>query len=99
MAAASTTVKRVFLELGGKSAMVVLDDADIGRPPCSAAFIICSHAGQGCAITTRMLVPRDQHDAIVEQVAAMMGQVTYGDPCRPRALHGPADQRAAAGQG
>jgi aldehyde dehydrogenase (NAD+) len=80
MAAAAGTIKRVFLELGGKSALVVLDDADLAAPLATAAFATCSHAGQGCAIPTRMLVPRGQHDAIVEQVTAMLGRVTYGDP-------------------
>ena len=80
MADASATVKRVFLELGGKSALVVLDDADLRGPIGTATFATCSHAGQGCAIPTRMLVPRRQHDAIVEQVVAALGRVTYGDP-------------------
>ena len=92
MEAASRTVKRVFLELGGKSAMVVLDDADVGLAAMVAAFSTCSHAGQGCAITTRMLVPRDRHDAIIEQVAGMMGQVTTATR-RPQTLHGAADQQ------
>jgi len=89
MAAASGTVKRVFLELGGKSAMILLDDADPGLSAMMAAFMVCSHAGQGCAITTRLLVPRDQHDAITEQVAAMMGKVSYGDPADPQTYMGP----------
>ena len=89
MAAASATVKRVFLELGGKSALVVLDDADLAGPLATAAFATCSHAGQGCAIPTRMLVPRQQHDAIVEQVVAMMGAVKYGDPTDPATYMGP----------
>jgi aldehyde dehydrogenase (NAD+) len=89
MAAASATVKRVFLELGGKSALVVLDDADLAGPLGIAAFATCSHAGQGCAIPTRMLVPRQQHGAIVEQVAAALGQVTYGDPADPGTYMGP----------
>ena len=89
MEAASKTVKRVFLELGGKSAMVVLDDADIGTVAMFAAFMICSHAGQGCAITSRLLVPREQHDQIAEQVAAMLGHVTYGDPSDPAIYMGP----------
>ena len=89
MAAASATVKRVFLELGGKSALVVLDDADLAGPLGIAAFATCSHAGQGCAIPTRMLVPRQQHDAIVEQVAAALGQVTYGDPADQNNFMGP----------
>jgi aldehyde dehydrogenase (NAD+) len=89
MAAASATVKRVFLELGGKSALVVLDDADLAGPLGIAAFATCSHAGQGCAIPTRMLVPRQQHGAIVEQVAAALGQVPYGDPADPGTYMGP----------
>jgi acyl-CoA reductase-like NAD-dependent aldehyde dehydrogenase len=54
-----------------------------------AAFSTCSHAGQGCAITTRMLVPRDRHDEIAEQVAGLMGQVSYGDPADPQTFMGP----------
>jgi acyl-CoA reductase-like NAD-dependent aldehyde dehydrogenase len=89
MAAASSTVKRVFLELGGKSALVVLDGADLAGPIGTAAFATCSHAGQGCAIPTRMLVPRAQHDAIVAQVAGAMGHVTYGDPSDGNNYMGP----------
>src|SRR6266567_1616701 len=89
MAAASATVKRVFLELGGKSALVVLDDADLTGPLAVAAFATCSHAGQGCAIPTRMLVPRQQHDAIAAQVAAALQQVTYGDPADAGNYMGP----------
>jgi aldehyde dehydrogenase (NAD+) len=89
MAAASSTLKRVFLELGGKSALIALDDADISGVAMMGGFAICSHAGQGCAITTRVVVPREQHDAIVEQIAAMMGHVTYGDPSDPQMFMGP----------
>src|SRR4029453_14210511 len=62
MAAASDTVKRVFLELGGKSAFSVLDDADFATAAMMAAFMITSHAGQGCSIPSRLLVPRERHD-------------------------------------
>jgi acyl-CoA reductase-like NAD-dependent aldehyde dehydrogenase len=89
MAAASETVKKVFLELGGKSAMIVLDDADFATCAQFAAFIICSHAGQGCAITSRMLVPRAHHDAIVQQVAGALAHVTYGDPTDVNNYMGP----------
>jgi aldehyde dehydrogenase (NAD+) len=89
MAAAAGTIKRVFLELGGKSALVVLDDADLAGPVMVAAFATCSHAGQGCAIPTRMIVPRQQHDAIVAQVAGMLSHVTYGDPTDPANYMGP----------
>jgi acyl-CoA reductase-like NAD-dependent aldehyde dehydrogenase len=89
MAAASATIKRVFLELGGKSALVVLDDADLRGPIGTATFATCSHAGQGCAIPTRMVVPRAQHDAIVEQVAAGLRGVAYGDPADNANYMGP----------
>ena len=89
MAAASATIKRVFLELGGKSALVVLDDADLRGPIGTATFATCSHAGQGCAIPTRMVVPRAQHDAIVEQVAAGLRSVAYGDPADSGNYMGP----------
>jgi acyl-CoA reductase-like NAD-dependent aldehyde dehydrogenase len=89
MAAASATIKRVFLELGGKSALVVLDDADLRGPIGTATFATCSHAGQGCAIPTRMVVPRAQHDAIIEQVAAGLRSVVYGDPADQATYMGP----------
>jgi acyl-CoA reductase-like NAD-dependent aldehyde dehydrogenase len=89
MAAASATIKRVFLELGGKSALVVLDDADLRGPIGTATFATCSHAGQGCAIPTRLVVPRAQHDAIVEQVAAGLRSVAYGDPADKANYMGP----------
>ncbi|MGI8329450.1 aldehyde dehydrogenase family protein [Actinomadura scrupuli] len=89
MEAASRTVKRVFLELGGKSAMIILDDADLAAAAMFAAFTICAHSGQGCALTSRLLVPRARHDEIVEQVAAGLGRVRYGDPAHPRTYMGP----------
>lgn len=89
MAAASETVKRVFLELGGKSAMILLDDADLATGAYYAAHIICSHAGQGCGLTSRLLVPRTQHDAIVEQVASHLAEIAYGDPTDPENYMGP----------
>jgi acyl-CoA reductase-like NAD-dependent aldehyde dehydrogenase len=89
MAAAAGTIKRVFLELGGKSALVVLDDADLQGPAMVAAFAGCSHAGQGCAITTRIVVPRAKHDEFVQLAAAMLGNVTYGDPTDDKNYMGP----------
>lgn len=89
MAAASATVKKVFLELGGKSAMVLLDDADFDTAAMFAAFTICSHSGQGCALTSRLLVPREHHDAIVAKVAAHLERIPYGDPTSPKTYMGP----------
>ncbi len=89
MAAASETCKRVFLELGGKSAAIVLDDADFDTAALFSAFATASHAGQGCAITTRMLVPRKHHDEIVEKIKNNLGVITYGDPSDPNTYMGP----------
>jgi aldehyde dehydrogenase (NAD+) len=89
MASASGTLKRVFLELGGKSAMVVLDDADFALCAMFQAFMICSHAGQGCAITSRMLVPRARHDEIVELLKGNLANITYGDPAAQTTYMGP----------
>ena len=89
MASAAGTLKRVFLELGGKSAFVVLDDADL-RAACSyAAFAGITHAGQGCAITTRILVPREHHDEAVEITARALAKLGAGDPQDDRTICGP----------
>ena len=89
MAAASETLKRVFLELGGKSALVALEDADFRQVASLGAFAVCSHAGQGCALPTRLVVPRGRHDEVAALVAGLMGRVTYGDPADPGTYMGP----------
>jgi aldehyde dehydrogenase (NAD+) len=89
MAAAAPTVKKVFLELGGKSAMVVLDDADLETAALATAFQITSHAGQGCAVTSRFVVPRSRHDEAVDAVVQAMAAMPYGDPTDPSVLMGP----------
>lgn len=89
MAAAAATMKKVFTELGGKSALIVLDDADLDMVAQFAAFSICSHAGQGCALTTRLVVPREKHDEIVARVAGFMANVPFGDPTNPKMYMGP----------
>ena len=89
MAAASETVKRVFLELGGKSAAILLDDADFAGASVFAAFSMVTHAGQGCALTSRLLVPRKHHDEIVELIAQNFAKVRHGDPADPTTYMGP----------
>ncbi len=89
MAAASDTLKRVFLELGGKSAAVVLDDADFGTAALFSAFSMVTHAGQGCALTSRVLVPRKHHDELVEMIKTNFSYVRYGDPTDPTTYMGP----------
>ena len=92
MAAASDTLKRVFLELGGKSAAIVLDDADFNSAALFSAFSMVTHAGQGCALTSRLLVPRKHHDEIVELIKNNFGAGPVRRPGRSQDLHGPADQ-------
>src|SRR5215469_5648882 len=75
----AATLKRTFLELGGKSAMIVCDDADFASVVPGGAMV-CVHAGQGCAMQTRMLLPRSRYDEGVELVTAAMAGVPYGDP-------------------
>ena len=82
------TLKKVFLELGGKSAMLVCDDADFAAVVPGGAMV-CVHAGQGCAMQTRMLLPRSRYDEGVELVSAAMAGVPYGDPTDDGVLMGP----------
>ena len=89
MAAAAPTVKKVFLELGGKSAFLVLDDADLAAACSMAAFTASMHAGQGCAITTRLVVPRAHYGDAVAAAAATMSGIKPGDPTRPGTICGP----------
>jgi aldehyde dehydrogenase (NAD+) len=84
----AATMKRLFLELGGKSAAIVLDDADFSTAVRSG-IAICVHAGQGCAIQSRMLLPRSRYDEGVELLKAVLGAVPYGDPTDPQNLMGP----------
>ena len=89
MAAAAPTVKKVFLELGGKSAFLVLDDADLAAACAVAAFTASVHAGQGCAITTRLVVPRARYDDAVAAAAATMSGIKAGDPAKSGTICGP----------
>jgi acyl-CoA reductase-like NAD-dependent aldehyde dehydrogenase len=89
MANASATVKRVFLELGGKSAMVLLDDGDPTMAALFCSYAAISHSGQGCAITSRLVVPRARHDEVVDLARATLAGVAYGDPADPAHMMGP----------
>jgi aldehyde dehydrogenase (NAD+) len=85
----AATLKRVFLELGGKSAAVFLDDADLASTLPGVGFGICTHAGQGCALQSRVLVPRAKYDEAVEILKGTMAMMPYGDPADPNNLMGP----------
>ena len=89
MAAGAATIKKMFLELGGKSAFIVLDDADLAGACSMAGFTASMHAGQGCAITTRLVVPRARYDDAVAAAAATMSGMKPGDPNDPGTICGP----------
>lgn len=89
MARAAGTVKRVILELGGKSALVALGDADMDHVARVAASQVTTHAGQGCMLLTRLLLPRSRYAEGVEAVAEAMRAVRYGDPHDPDNTMGP----------
>jgi aldehyde dehydrogenase (NAD+) len=88
MEKSAPSVRRLNLELGGKSAHLVLDDADFSRL-AYVAFSVCSHAGQACANLTRLVVPRSRYDEAIDAVAPGFGMVKYGDPTNPENIMGP----------
>jgi len=98
---ATGTVKRVALELGGKSANVILDDADLQQAVDTGMAFAWVNSGQTCAAWTRMLVPAHRHDEIVELAVAAAATYTVGDPTDPATRIGPmsseTQQRRVAG--
>ena len=82
------TMKRTFLELGGKSALIVTDDVDPAKV-IPGAVGVCVHAGQACGMNTRLLVHRSLYDDVVAGVTAAFGMVPVGDPASPQTLVGP----------
>jgi aldehyde dehydrogenase (NAD+) len=84
----AATMKRLFLELGGKSATIVLEDADFNTA-CLIGIGPLLHAGQGCAAPTRMLLPRSRYDEGVALLRAIYENIAAGDPQDPATLCGP----------
>jgi len=72
-------IGRMTLELGGKSAAVILDDADLEAAAATIAKQECVMTGQVCSSLTRVVIPRGRHDAMVEALAAIFGQVRVGN--------------------
>jgi aldehyde dehydrogenase (NAD+) len=89
MGAAADTVKRVTLELGGKSPAVFLDDFDLSVAVPALAGAVCFHAGQGCVSLTRLLVPRSRLDEAVDLAAQGIAHIPWGDPTDPGNIMGP----------
>ena len=78
--ASADTVKRVAQELGGKSANIILDDADFNKAVAQGVQSCFMNSGQSCNAPTRMLVPAARHDEVVEIAKAAAEQVKVGDP-------------------
>jgi aldehyde dehydrogenase (NAD+) len=73
-------LKRVSLELGGKSAAIILDDADLAATIQGLKFASLMNNGQACVAQTRILASRDRHDEVVEALSEMVGALAVGDP-------------------
>lgn len=89
MADASQRVARVALELGGKSANIVLEEADLAQIVPLAAGVVCMNAGQGCVLPTRLLVPRSRYDEARELACLAYQNIPFGDPTDPEVIQGP----------
>jgi aldehyde dehydrogenase (NAD+) len=88
--ASAGNLKRVFLELGGKSVGIYLDTDELQMNAMIASGPAMFHAGQGCAMATRVLVPQAAHDAFVESMVAFLGGIVkIGDPADPGTMLGP----------
>jgi acyl-CoA reductase-like NAD-dependent aldehyde dehydrogenase len=97
MAQAAPTLKKVHLELGGKSAMIVRHDADVTRAAAMAVGFLSVNAGQGCAIPTRLLVHNSIRPTFVATAVAIATQIKIGNAADPSVTMGPlirASQRA-----
>ena len=88
MTLAAPTIKKVFLELGGKSANIILDDANLDSALLSA-LQVCFHAGQGCAICTRLLIPQAKMEQSLALLKQYFGFIAYGDPSSENQIMGP----------
>jgi|SRR5581483_5955065 aldehyde dehydrogenase (NAD+) len=83
------TMKRVTLELGGKSPTILLDDAALDRAIPSALVMAFLNSGQACAAGTRLLVPKSRIDAVKRGIRDAMSAFTVGDPTDPKTAVGP----------
>ncbi|MFF7102796.1 aldehyde dehydrogenase family protein [Streptomyces nigra] len=94
LAKGSAQLKRVTLELGGKSPNIVFADADLEAAAAAAPLSFLDNSGQDCCARTRILVQRSVHDRFLELLAPAIGAVTVGDPADERTQMGPLISRA-----
>jgi aldehyde dehydrogenase (NAD+) len=89
MALAASTLKKCTLECGGKSANIVLDDADIDLAVDGALYAIFYHQGQCCEAGTRLFLPAKLHDEFVGKMVEKTKKMVVGDPKDPKTDLGP----------
>ena len=89
MRGAAGTIKRVTLELGGKSANVIFADADLERAAAAAPYAVFDNAGQDCCARSRILVERSAYDRFLELFVAATRAVRVGDPADESTEMGP----------
>ena len=94
MSGAAAQVKRVTLELGGKSANIVFDDCDLERAAATAPYGVFDNAGQDCCARSRILVQRNVYDRFMELLEPAVKGVVVGDPSRRDTEMGPLVSRA-----
>jgi aldehyde dehydrogenase (NAD+) len=85
----AATMKRVTLELGGKSPTILLDDAALDQAIPAALIMAFLNSGQACAAGTRLLVPKSRLDAVKQAIREGMRAFTVGDPADPKTAVGP----------
>jgi aldehyde dehydrogenase (NAD+) len=85
----AATMKRVTLELGGKSPTILLDDATLDKAIPTALIMAFLNSGQACAAGTRLLVPKSRLDAVKRAIREAMRAFTVGDPADPKTAIGP----------
>jgi aldehyde dehydrogenase (NAD+) len=85
----AATMKRVTLELGGKSPTILLDDAALDKAIPSALILAFMNSGQACAAGTRLLVPKSRLDEVKQAIKNEMRKYTVGDPADPKITVGP----------
>lgn len=89
MERAANGIRHVVLELGGKSANVLLPDADLDMACALGVGMCMSSSGQGCALATRMIVHTDIYDDVLQRLEMMVGNLPWGDPVDPGTVVGP----------
>jgi acyl-CoA reductase-like NAD-dependent aldehyde dehydrogenase len=89
LAAGAPTVKKTLLELGGKSAHIVLEDADFNSALPLAAMMACVMSGQSCILPSRILLPRSRYEEGIALLKTSMENFPVGDPWTPGIMQGP----------